>query len=228
MLGAIAIVPSAPVLVPQLAGAATAELADLREAVIAAAAALPPQWVAVGVGRRDEVHGPASVGTFAGYGADVPVRLSPHTTDPVRELPLCALFAGWLRAQAAPDARVEVRVCSGEHDAATALACGRRLRTEIDRGSDQTGVLIVADGANTLTEAAPGGYQPRDLDVQRELDDALGSGGVVALARLPGQVVGRVAFQVLVGLIGPAPRAAKELYRGAPYGVGYFAGVWQP
>ena len=26
----------------------------------------------------------------------------------------------------------------------------------------------------------------------------------------------------------PGLRSAKELYRGAPYGVGYFAGVWQP
>ncbi|MGC1808035.1 MAG: hypothetical protein WA752_29365, partial [Mycobacterium sp.] len=26
----------------------------------------------------------------------------------------------------------------------------------------------------------------------------------------------------------PLPRSAKELYRAAPYGVGYFAGVWQP
>ncbi|HXL61932.1 MAG TPA: hypothetical protein VN959_14890, partial [Mycobacterium sp.] len=41
-------------------------------------------------------------------------------------------------------------------------------------------------------------------------------------------IVGRVAYQVLAGLVEPAPRSAKELYRGAPYGVGYFAGVWQP
>jgi hypothetical protein len=33
---------------------------------------------------------------------------------------------------------------------------------------------------------------------------------------------------VLAGLAEPAPRWAKELYRGAPFGVGYFAGVWQP
>jgi len=40
--------------------------------------------------------------------------------------------------------------------------------------------------------------------------------------------VGRVAYQVLAGLAGRPPRSAKELYRGAPYGVGYFAGVWYP
>ncbi|MCV7091033.1 hypothetical protein H7H80_15295, partial [Mycobacterium interjectum] len=42
MLGAIAIVPSAPVLVPELAGAAAAEVADLTAAVLAAASS--PGW----------------------------------------------------------------------------------------------------------------------------------------------------------------------------------------
>lgn len=53
MLSAIGIVPSAPVLVPELAGAAAAELADLGAAVIAAASLLPKSWIAVGTGRAD-------------------------------------------------------------------------------------------------------------------------------------------------------------------------------
>ncbi|ETB17081.1 tRNA delta(2)-isopentenylpyrophosphate transferase, partial [Mycobacterium avium 09-5983] len=36
-----------------------------------------------------------------------------------------------------------------------------------------------------------------------------------ALRRLPGQILGRVAFGVLAGLAEPGPRSAKELYRGA-------------
>ena len=62
--------------------------------------------------------------------------------------------------------------------------------------------------------------------MQTSLDDALASGDGAKLARLPDQVVGRVAYQVLAGL--GEPRSANELYRGAPYGVGYFAGVWLP
>ena len=89
-------------------------------------------------------------------------------------------------------------------------------------------MLIVADGANTLTPAAPGGYHPEDADVQLALDDALACGDVAALTRLPERVGGRAAFGVLAGLAEPVPRSAKELYRAAPYGVGYFAGVWQP
>ncbi|ORV07843.1 hypothetical protein [Mycobacterium celatum] len=228
MLGAIAIVPSAPVLVPQLAGTAADEVADVRTAVIAAAAALPPQWVAVGVGGAEVVFGPDSVGTFAGFGVDVPVRLSPEAQGTPTELPLCALFTGWVRGQAQPDARAQVRVYAAGLGAEAARACGRQLRAELEQHADPIGVLVLADGANTLTPAAPGGHHPEDVDVQRGLDEALATGDLAALAQLPDRAVGRVAFQVLAGLAEPAPRSAKELYRGAPYGVGYFAGVWQP
>ncbi len=227
MLSAIAIMPSAPVLVPELAGAAAAEVADLTAAVKAAAALLPPRWVAVGTGRADEVVGPSAMGTFGGFGVDLPVRLSPRDDGLPIEFPVCALLAAWVRGQVRPDAGVQVRVYRGDQDAETALARGRELRAEIDRAPDPVGVLVVADGANTLSPAAPGGYDPRNAESQLVLDDALANGDVTALARLPHQIVGRVAFQVLAGLAEPGPRSSKELYRGAPYGVGYFAGIWQ-
>jgi hypothetical protein len=227
MLSAIAIMPSAPVLVPELAGAAAPEVADLTAAVKAAAALLPPRWVAVGTGRADEVVGPSDMGTFGGFGVDLPVRLSPRDDGLPIELPVCALLAAWVRGQVRPDAEAQVRVYRGDQDADTALARGRELRAEIDRAPDPVGVLVVADGANTLSPAAPGGYDPRNAESQLVLDDALANGDVTALARLPHQIVGRVAFQVLAGLAEPGPRSSKELYRGAPYGVGYFAGIWQ-
>jgi hypothetical protein len=225
VLSAIAIIPSAPVMVPQLAADAADELTDLRDAVFAAAAALPSRWIAIGVGPADAVLGPDAAGTFAGYGVDVRVALSPDG-GPVTELPLCALIAGWVRGQVAPDARAEVRVYAAECDADAAVARGRELRAEIDEAVDPIGVLVVADGAHTLTPPAPGGYDPDSIPVQAALDDALAAGDAAALTRLPDAIVGRVAYQVLAGLI--EPRSAKELYRGAPYGVGYFVGAWQP
>jgi hypothetical protein len=228
VLSAIAIIPSAPVMVPELAADAADELADLRKAVFAAAGSLPPRWIAVGVGTVDAVLGPDSVGTFAGFGVDRRVSLSPGAADTPTELPLCALIAGWVRSQAKPDARAEVRVYTAEHDADAAQARGRRLRAEIDESVDTIGVLVVADGAHTLTSPAPGGYDPDSIPTQAALDDALAAGDAAALTRLPDTIVGRVAYQVLAGLTEPAPRSAKELYRGAPYGVGYFAGVWHP
>jgi hypothetical protein len=228
VLTAIALTPSAPVLVPELAGTAAVEVAAFRDAAVTAAAGLPDRWIAIGVGASDTTFGADTRGTFAGYGVDVPVTLAPHASDAVTALPLCALFAGWLRGQANPAARAEVRVYSAGHDAETAMALGRSLRAELDAIADPVGVLVVADGANTLTPPAPGGYDPDAEPVQAALDDALSAGDTAALAGLPNFVVGRVAYQVLAGLAGPRPRAAKELARGAPYGVGYFVGRWTP
>ncbi|MDT5246898.1 MAG: hypothetical protein QOD36_4274, partial [Mycobacterium sp.] len=66
MLSAVAIIPSAPVMVPELAATAAVELAELREAVFTAAESLPSRWIAVGVGAADAVLGPDVTGTFAG------------------------------------------------------------------------------------------------------------------------------------------------------------------
>ena len=227
MLTAIALIPSAPVLVPQLVGAAAAELTDLRQAVFVAASALPERWLAVGVGPADAVVASTAAGTFAGYGVDIRVGLSPDA-DNASDLPLSALITGWVRAEVRPGARAEVRVFAGDHSGPDAIRRGGQLRLVIEQADEPVGVLIVADGANTLTHAAPGGHDPASVGVQCALDDALAAGDVAALSRLPTSIGGRVAWQVLAGLIGAAPRSAKELYRGAPFGVGYFAGVWQP
>ncbi len=227
-LAAIAIVPSAPLLVPELASGAAPESTELRAAVVAAAGALPDRWVVVGAGPADDVIGPQSVGSFGGYGVEVPVALGPDTTAAPRRLPLCALIAGWVREQVNPQASAEVRVYAAGHGADAAADIGRTLRARIDAGTGSVGVLIVADGANTLTASAPGGYDASSVPVQEALDDALSSGDSGALAELGPGIVGRVPFQVLAGLVEPAPAAAHELYRGAPYGVGYFVGVWVP
>ena len=138
------------------------------------------------------------------------------------------MVAGWLRGQVNPEVTAETRCYPNALDTSTALTRGRALRAEIDAHADPVGVLVVADGAHTLTPSAPGGYDPESVAVQTALDDALAVGDVAALADLPAAVVGRVAFAVLAGLAEPGPAAARELYRGAPYGVGYFVGVWRP
>ena len=211
-------------MVPELAGAAAAELTGLREAVVEAARALPRRWLVIGTGATDAVVSPDRRGTFAGYGVDVPVALGPDAEGAPTELPLCALIAGWVRGQVDPAASAEVRVYA-DSAVDAAVSHGRALRTELDESADPTGVLVVADGAHTLTPAAPGGHEPDSVPLQRRLDDALAVGDTSLLTRLP--AVGRVAYQVLAGL-GETPRGARELYRGAPYGVGYFVGIWTP
>ena len=227
VLVAIALTPSAPVLVPELAGAAAAEVADLSAAAHTAAATLPRRWIAIGVGPAERVIEPDTRGSFAGYGVDLDVALSGQAPPQIAALPLCALVAGWLRGQANPQARVQFRVYPAGLDAETALRRGRELRAEIDAAPDPIGVLVVADGANTLTQSAPGGHDPAAEAFQAELDHALATGDATALTRLPDALVGRVAYQVLAGLA-PQPAAAVELASGAPFGVGYFVGTWDP
>jgi len=227
VLAAIALTPAAPVLIPRLAGAAAGEVAALTEAMHAAAATLPGRWIAVGVGAADRIVEPHSRGTFAGYGVDLPVALGDQAAPQISALPLCALIAGWLRTETNPNARVQVRVYAADLDAQTAVERGRELRSFIDADPEPIGVLVVADGANTLAPAAPGGYDPQSEAVQAALDEALATGDTAALVRLPEGVIGRVAYQVLAGLA-PEPAAAVQLACAAPYGVGYFVGTWAP
>jgi hypothetical protein len=226
VLTAVAIIPSAPVLIPELAGAAASELTDLRDAVLTCVSALPERWIAIGVGSSDQTIGPASAGTFAGYGVDVPVALSPGAYQ-VQPLPLCALMTGWVRGQVRPDASAQVHCFASTGNGHTAVARGRELRDQLAAAADPVGVLVVADGANTLTASAPGGHDPDSPAVQDALDDALASGDTAALVRLSAHAVGRVAFDVLAGLVAKSALTATEHYRGAPYGVGYFAGLWR-
>jgi len=81
----------------------------------------------------------------------------------------------------------------------------------------------------SLILTAHGSADPRSSATTRRIADEI-------RRQRPGLDV-RVAFcersepnlrDVLAGLAGDGPLQARELYRGAPYGVGYFVGVWQP
>ncbi|WP_078315719.1 hypothetical protein [Mycobacterium sp. D16Q16] len=217
----IAICPSTPLLVPELGGAAAHETADLREAAIAAVRSLPTRWIAIGAG--DGRYGGDVSGTFAGYGVDVRVSLSSRPAASV-ELPLPVLIAGWLRARVEA-AEVQVRLVGVS--GADGAACGRALRDEIEALPTPPGVLVIADGANTLTDKAPGGYRPDAGAAQQGLVGALAHGDVAALCGLSDVITGGAVYRALAGLVGSDAVQARCLYQGSPYGVGYFAGTWQ-
>ena len=155
-------------MVPELAGTAAAELAELRAAVFAAAAALPRGGSpSASAPRRRRSSDRDAAGTFAGYGADVRGRAVARRARRPADLPLCALIAGWVRGQVAPaGARRGARATPTIIDADAAVAPGRALRAEIDVRPRPVGVLVVADGAHTLTPPAPGGYDPDSSAVQ--------------------------------------------------------------
>ena len=242
VIATAAVVPHPPLLVPELAGAAARETAELRTAcrdVAARLAAAGEHWIAVGAapGAAPATHHPpGTCGTFAGFGADVRVALAgpatPHAArraEPDRELPLPVLVAGWLRGQAgaAGDA---VRIDAHVLPTGTPPAQARRVGEEL---AGRGGVLLVlGDGAATHTPRAPGAFDERAAGFDRAVADALAAGDAAVLAGLdPGLsdallVGGRVPWQVLAGAV-PRPSAARLLHSSAPYGVAYHVAVWE-
>ncbi|MFE3104646.1 class III extradiol ring-cleavage dioxygenase family protein [Nocardia tengchongensis] len=253
------LVPSPPVLVPELQGAAGAAVegavAELRAAVSAAAgelAARASRWVVLGVaesgagsGAADSggVIGADAVGTFRGYGVDRQVGLAGAVAERVAAglvadpmLPLPALIAGWLREQVAPDAIAECRLIPADAGADACLAFGRELRAELDAVNEPVGVLVVADGAATMSLKAPRYLDERAEGVQETIDRALSAGDRQALADLDTalcaevEVEGRPAFQALAGLFAAdaADPEVETRYAAAPFGVAYHVSVWRP
>lgn len=239
MFTAAALVSSPPLLIPELAGAAAAETADLRSAALAVARELgdlASTWTAIGVGATETEVPATARGTFRGYGVDVRVALGAGGEHGVADptLPLPALVAGWLRGAAAPHVEIETVVLAPDTSPVYCAELGRRLRRQLDDDPEPRGVLVVADGANTLTPKAPGAFDDRAPDAQADLDRALDSGDVEHLAQLDPVgcadlgIAGRPAWQVLAGLFGGPPRRCRTDHQGAPYGVGYHVGMWLP
>lgn len=236
-------------LVPELCGRAPAPGADPGDPVVAlrtaaldaatALAAVAERWTVLGVGERDGNFGPATTGTFRGFGADVVVGLGPAAVPPApadAQLPLPVLVAGWLREQVAPTISIRARLLAADTTPAECLRAGAALRAELDADPAPHAVLVLADGAATLTLAAPGYLDDRAAPVQTALDTALRTGSRAGLAALDPALCaelvldGRAAYQALGGLFAgdPADPRVRTLYQGAPYGVGYDVSVWQP
>jgi hypothetical protein len=234
---AAAVVPSPPLLIPPLGGFGDAEVARLRSGVAEAVrrlAAVASRWTVVGVDACDAHITSDRVGTFAGFGADVPVALSGRADgEPDPNLPLAALVAAGLRTELAPGADCEVRIVAAATSAAGCARLGAALRAELDADPSPRGLLVVGDGATTLTERSPGYLHPDAAAAQRTLDDALRTGDRAALAAMdPARcaelgIAGRAAFAVLAAAFDTEP-TVSTYYCAAPFGVGYYAGVWQP
>ncbi|MTE13536.1 class III extradiol ring-cleavage dioxygenase family protein [Nocardia aurantiaca] len=248
------LIPSPPVLVPELEGAAgtatEGAVAALRAAMLRAAgelAARASRWIVVGVAESAEVVGGGvsagvigsdAVGTFRGYGVDVRVGLSGVVAERVADpmLPLPALIAGWLRERVAPEITAECRLISADASADESLVFGRYLRAELDAETESVAVLVVGDGAATLSLKAPRYLDERAEGVQGAIDRALSAGDRQAIAALDTglcaevEVEGRPAYQVLAGLfaVDPADPDVETLYAAAPFGVSYHVSVWRP
>ncbi|MCW2615879.1 MAG: hypothetical protein JWN08_2873 [Frankiales bacterium] len=215
-----AVVPSAPLLVPALAGGSAHLDADLREAVDTAVCQLV-DWsesiVVVGCAARTGAY----TGTWDWSGFGVQQR----GPDGAR-LPLSLGIGAWLLDQLPTQLP---RSFFGVREDETAEAC--RLLGEAIGQEPGTGLLIVADGSARRDVKAPGHLDSRAEPFDREVGDALREGSPERLLALSVEdarellAQGRAPWQVMAGAF-DGPARASVSYDAAPYGVGYFVSSW--
>jgi hypothetical protein len=221
-LVAAVVVPSAPLLVPALAGGSASADAGLRRLVQDAVAGLlaggDEPVVVVGAAPGT---GPVT-GAWDWRGFGLPAR-RPHQ----ERLPLALAVGDWLVDEADP---TRTRTLVGVPTTADASACARQGADLVD-GRDVR-LLVVGDGSARRSEKAPGHLDPRASAYDRLAEDALAAAdgrGLLALSPALGRDLlaeGRAAWQVLSGAAGEDVLAGELLWSGAPYGVAYLVARW--
>jgi hypothetical protein len=240
-----AILPHPPLLVPELAGDAAAELDPLRDACLRALATVLEGGggvVVVGDGPAWGTPRPDAAGSFRPYGAAVDVALPTlHPLDledlpePVRldRLPLSLAVAAWLLARLdARSDRLSALTVPVSLGAGAAAAVGRGLAARAGAGS--LGLVVMGDLSARRDDRAPGAFHPAAAAFDAAVGAAFRAGDPGRLLHLEPalaaelRAAGRVPLQVLAGAFaGAAGVRGKVLYEAAPYGVGYLVGVLQ-
>lgn len=234
MLVAAAVCPAPPLLVPEVAAGAAAELDDARtacsDALAVLAASRPDLLVVAGTAEADHL-GPypqGSRGGFHGFGVDAAVRLGDGEEGP-RLLPASLAVGAWLLARAGWGSAPVEGLGVGEDTAPEdCLRTGRELAARDAR----VALLVMGDGSACRTLKAPGYLDDRAAAFDAAAARALGSADTAALAGLDPrlaaelQAAGRAPWQVLAGAAEGAGLDGRLLYEDAPYGVGYFVAAW--
>lgn len=224
MLIAAALVPTPPLLVPEVAAGSSSDDEPLREASDAAiekVLAVAPEGVIV-LGCAP-VTGLTDGGwDWRGFGVALP------DPAPARRLPLTLAIGGWLLdRQPTPPPRRYVGVTTelATHDCAE---LGRRYAASAER----VAFVVCGDGTARRSEKAPGHYDPAAEPWDAAVTAALGAADTEALLRLDAGTAntllaaGRAPWQMLAGAASGGTWNADLTYVGAPYGVSYTVGTW--
>jgi hypothetical protein len=213
---AIAFCPSPPLLVPELAAGAAAELDPLRaacrEAVRRLLAARPDEIVVIGTGAQTGWFPPGTTGTLAGYGVPVAATLPGGPPRP-GPLPLSLTLGAWLLTGADVP-------CSGV-----------AVDPDTEHLPDAPAYLVVGDGSARRSAKAPGYVDARAEPFDAAVTAALAAGDAAGLRDLDPALGadlladGMPAWRA-VGRSVTGPFDADLLYAGDPYGVGYFVASW--
>ncbi|MDT0266169.1 class III extradiol dioxygenase subunit B-like domain-containing protein [Streptomyces sp. DSM 44915] len=234
MLVAAAVCPCPPLLIPEVAAGAAAELDAARaacfDAVAVLAAARPDRLLLVGAADPAESGGyPAgSRGSLRGFGVALDVTLG-RGEPTERALPPSLTVGAWLlertRWQAAEVAALALAEAADPTDC---LAGGRALAKEDGR----LALLVLGDGSACRSAKAPGAFDDRAEPFDQAVATALATADTGALAGLDPvlarqlHAAGRPGWQLLAGAAEGGDLAGRLLYDEAPYGVGYLVASW--
>ena len=231
MIVRAAVVPHPPLLVPELVAGTDADVTAVRAACLAVATRLTsaaPRWLAVGSGPAG-VLGPDAVGTFAGFGVDVAVRMSDAATGrPDPAMPVSALVTAWLRAQVGAE-EVTMHLVPADLAPDDCYALGEQLAAT----AEPVGLLIAGDGSHRHGDRAPGRPDDRAGPFDDAVHDALAGADAKALMALDPVLadelgaVGRGPWQVLAGVLGQG-EWASDARMTIPFGVAYHFAVLDP
>jgi hypothetical protein len=231
VLTAAALCPHPPLLVPEVAGGAAAELDELRSACTEAVRVLtdsrPDVVVVVGNGQRTEEYGGTAGGSLRRYG--VPVRAG----GPDGDLPLSLTIGAWLLDSTGTTLPRRYVAIGTDEPAEVAAGIGAGVAT----GEERVALLVMADGSARHTESSPGPYHPDAMAFDAHVTAALLRQDTEALLAIDQKrcaelwAGGRVGWQCLAGAFVAADNVAlgtgRKGYDAAPYGVGYLVAYWR-
>jgi hypothetical protein len=232
-LVAAAVCPCPPLIVPEVAAGAAAELDDLRAAcddvIGRLLAARPDGILIIGTGPETAWRPADEYGSLAPWGVPLEI-VSGGRERP--GLPLSLTLGAWLLGRSrAGSVRVGLARVAATEPAAGCAAFGRdRCAPWLPR----VAMLVMADGSACRGVPSPGygdaRAEPFDAEVTRALADADPAGllglDIPLAERL--MVGGRPAWQVLAGATSGTSWRGEVLYDAAPYGVNYTVAAWRP
>jgi hypothetical protein len=221
VIRAVAFCPHPPLLVPEVAQGAAAELDGLRTACRTAIRriAMPgTRLVVVGSGAGARAYRPTARGSLAGYGVAVEVPLGSDEPGPV-ELPFSLTIGAWL-----------LRDVLGPECGAVGYSLGAGDPLVLD-DSTPVALLVMGDGSARRSTAAPGYLDERAEAFDAQIAGALSRGDSTSLSADAGLgaellAAGTHAWNAVARVTAHARWNAELLYDAAPYGVGYFVAVW--
>lgn len=235
-------VPSAPALVPDLSGPGADDVEAVRTAALdalkrvgSAPGGPATRWIACGSSIGGQPYStPDGRGSFAAFGVDRRVGLDGYdggdAADP--SWPTSMLMAGWYREAAGLGALTPL-VVDVDATVEQTVDLGASLRRRLDESDEPVALLVIGDGATSLSPRAPGGGDaPQAHDLQARIDAALGRADRAALTALPVAecdrwcVSGRAVWQVIAAALTDTPMTARLDYADAPLGVGYTVATW--